>query len=230
MHKYWKVTILFLIISIICLTIRYFEPYNSAGKIYYINLDKNIPRNENMINQFKKHNIDNYERFTGINGYNMTKTEKLMFPNNCKLRPGEQGCFLSHYNLWKKLSESNYMYFVIFEDDVYFKNNINQMFKDIDKFVTKNYETIDGVIYLYHTKPDAGKPNTFTKLETTWVDQGAIAYVITNAMAEKLVDLVEDKNTPWRPIDMYPVEFFDNMYLYNPSSVTTHNFGSIIGH
>ena len=35
-------------------------------KVFYLNLDKDVDRNENMLQQFKKHDINNFERVSGV--------------------------------------------------------------------------------------------------------------------------------------------------------------------
>ena len=43
------------------------SPINKyVDRIFYINMDKDIDRNKNMLEQFAKHGITNYERFSGI--------------------------------------------------------------------------------------------------------------------------------------------------------------------
>ena len=37
---------------------------NYVDRIFYINMDKDVERNENIIKQFKKHDIWNYERIS----------------------------------------------------------------------------------------------------------------------------------------------------------------------
>ena len=37
-----------------------------VDKIFYINMDKDIERNKDILNQFKKFNITNYERIPGV--------------------------------------------------------------------------------------------------------------------------------------------------------------------
>ena len=47
-------------------------PYNNDNKdkinfpILYINLEKNKDRNENILNEFKKHNIKNFKRIDAV--------------------------------------------------------------------------------------------------------------------------------------------------------------------
>lgn len=126
---------------------------NPKSKIVYINMDKNPERNEHMISEFKNHNITNYERFKGIDGKApITEKDKSLFKKN-SLTPGEIGCFLSHYYVWKKLIDSDYDYFVVSEDDSVFANDIEKGLRDVENFIKTN-PNINYIINLSHEFED----------------------------------------------------------------------------
>lgn len=73
------------------------------SKYYYINLDHRPDRNEWMVNQFKRFNISNYERISGI-----------------KEKFGHIGCSKSHIVAIKKFIDSDEDTCIILEDDFKF--------------------------------------------------------------------------------------------------------------
>jgi GR25 family glycosyltransferase involved in LPS biosynthesis len=107
----------------------------------------------------KKEKIQNYNLF-----YNESKKVKRLFEN-----PGVHGCFLSHYNLWKKAAIENRT-ISIFEHDVEFlKSFQNKKFEDVIK-----YEGFK------QAKP--------IKAGNWW--EGARAYSITPIAATKIINWV----------------------------------------
>jgi GR25 family glycosyltransferase involved in LPS biosynthesis len=59
-------------------------------------------------------------RHTTLNDYGIFATQRQTKCKNAFLRPGVVGCFLSHYQLWKKCVELNET-IGIFEQDIEFK-------------------------------------------------------------------------------------------------------------
>lgn len=104
-------------------------------KVYYINLDKSIERKTFMENQFQKMNIP----ITRISAtYGKELDEKLLketkrkhcilahfpFPND-----GEIGICITHFKLWKFLSEQPEDFSIVLEDDALVHENF---FKDLE--------------------------------------------------------------------------------------------------
>ena len=101
--------------------------------ICYINLDKRPDKNQHMINQFKAHNIINYERVSGIDGntikaipsniiskIGMENINIINKYNGIDLTYGSIGLAITYYNLFNKIyndTDTN-KYHLIFEDDV----------------------------------------------------------------------------------------------------------------
>jgi glycosyl transferase family 25 len=95
----------------------------SSYKVYYINLEKSLERRRFMEDQFKKLNIP-ITRIPAIYGKELDsdflKKEKrkhhilahFPFPND-----GEIGICLTHFKLWKTLSEQPEEYAIVLEDD-----------------------------------------------------------------------------------------------------------------
>lgn len=102
---------------------------------YYINLDRDINRNNYMIHNLNKCEI-NATRFNAINFNKIDPNEILAsFPNisneamervNTFIKevPGSMGCYMSHILLWKKCVDEKYPYMLILEDDIIFNQYI----------------------------------------------------------------------------------------------------------
>jgi GR25 family glycosyltransferase involved in LPS biosynthesis len=101
----------------------------SIDKIFYINLDKRIDRNEHFLQECVKHNIplDKVERFAGLDGntYNFNSDEIKFFEKSdfkhlhfCKKIMGNQ---LSHYYIIEKMVKNNWNYILVFQDDIMFR-------------------------------------------------------------------------------------------------------------
>lgn len=112
-----------------------FESINDIGinsffdKIFYINLDKDIERNEKIIQELKKYNITNYERIPGT--LLETIPDKYYWRNfnlkklNNKYIKGSLGCRNSHWRIMEICMERNYQRVLILEDDIIFKEDPN---------------------------------------------------------------------------------------------------------
>ena len=72
---------------------------NNIDKVIYINLEHRIDRNEEIINEFKKMDITEYERFNAI----YTKGF------------GALGCAMSHLEILKLAKKRNYKNIIQYE-------------------------------------------------------------------------------------------------------------------
>lgn len=91
--------------------IDYFENNNRLNyKVYYINLENRLDRRKQILNEFKKCNIDNNYI------YQIVAVKKEL---------GLYGCLLSHIKTLEKAIKDNVDYAVIFEDDFIFRKKID---------------------------------------------------------------------------------------------------------
>lgn len=193
-------------------------------KTKIINLDRRTDRWETFIKIAKETDIENYERFSAVDGKELHLTPYLinLFKNNkFRWRRGIIGACLSHYTLWKELVESDIEYYLIFEDDVdlcdNFKHKLDVVIKKLkyksypllllgyttDKDYIKDiykHDTDDIIIY---------KPNTKAHI---W--GGIFAYFIHRSFAEKLINKIS-KNGFIQPADTTILEF-DDIYITTP--------------
>jgi glycosyl transferase family 25 len=96
--------------------------------IYVINLKKNTERKKYLIEEFKKHKIENYNFIEAINGNDLNSEElknKNIISNNCKLTRGEIGCSLSHYKIYEEIIKNDAEISLVLEDDVFFVDGFN---------------------------------------------------------------------------------------------------------
>lgn len=89
-------------------------------KIYYLNLDKDVERNESILKEFTKWGITNYKRISGV--VVDTLPDFLSYRNyindKTKYILGSYGCCLTHLNAIRDAKEKNYSRILIFEDDI----------------------------------------------------------------------------------------------------------------
>lgn len=106
-------------------------------KSYVINLDRNPERLAHIDQRFKELGLP-YERIAAFDGRALPKED---FESFCAARPMEgsgdsstggirkwnpasMGCFLSHYESWKRIAEGPDEYAAVFEDDIYISQSI----------------------------------------------------------------------------------------------------------
>ena len=120
------------------------------------------------------------------------------YRNGDKQKKREIGCYLSHFNLYKKIKETNYDgYTLILEDDFVIKDNIdiNTINNCIDKLKNRN-EHFDllflGNLYNVHGEnivDNIYRDDKNTPLLCTH------AYIVNNSSADKIINLTSHINT-----------------------------------
>jgi len=117
---------------------------NLFDKVYYINLDKDVDRNQHILDQFKQYNITNYQRATGI--VVDTIPDISLYRNFIhreeKYIKGQLGCRAAHLNIIKDAKVNNYKNILIFEDDIKFTIDPNVL-------LNGNYFNIQNFDLLY---------------------------------------------------------------------------------
>jgi hypothetical protein len=98
-------------------------------KILYINLAKDIDRNESMISQFKEFGITNYERVDAIEAseQNDPTIYRNFIKSDEKYIRGQIACRQSHLKAIQIGKDRGYKRILVFEDDVIFLNNPNEV-------------------------------------------------------------------------------------------------------
>lgn len=140
-------------------------------------------------------------------------------------KPGQIGCFFSHFLLWKELAEKKEIAnttdktttcFLIFEDDAEivdistFWMNLSQCITEIEQDSTRNKDAPWRFLYLYFNcyKPEPGTDDYNAKynigdnclITRSFFTYGLVGYIITQEGAKFLVDHFE-KNGLHNPVD-----------------------------
>lgn len=101
-------------------------------KIFYINMKKDVERNDYMIDQFRKFGITNYERFEAVECDEIP--EEHLWRNfnkkDEKYIKGSVGCRDSHIGILKLAKQRQYKFVMILEDDVVILTNLDNILKN----------------------------------------------------------------------------------------------------
>lgn len=103
-------------------------------KTYCINLDRRTDRWSDVLNEFKKFNINKVERVSAIDG----KTIKV---KNTNINKSEIALILTNIQIIEKAKKQNLKSILILEDDVEFTNEISNISKYFE-FLPNNWDMI----------------------------------------------------------------------------------------
>ncbi len=184
------------------------EPFDSfvdgSMKGFYINMDKNKHRDESFKKAIEKTDLNNIEvsRYSAVVGKNVNLSEWLT-PTAVKelnevehtgyrtrhyqLTRGGVGCFLSHYNLAKKLvADNSAEYYLVMEDDIHIHP---QAYSNLKRHISQAPQGWDMLLFGYIRLVEKNKiGNSWIKPRAFW---GTHGYVINKSGAGKLVQEVE---------------------------------------
>lgn len=108
---------------------------NFFDKIFYINLDRRVDRNKEIVEELKKFNID-AERFSAVD------SEIINVPSSWTGNKGSYACLQSHLEILKLSKKMNYKRILILEDDVVFNDNLNNIFSLYFNEVPENWDLL----------------------------------------------------------------------------------------
>lgn len=166
---------------------------NDDFKLYVISL-KREDRLNNIEEQQTK--IDNkIEIFDAVKGDSLDIEQLIKdgtisdsWRNGPEYKKREIGCYLSHYNIYKKILENqNSKYTIIFEDDFQIKSD--NLMKDVKKALDSINEDFD-MLYLGNHDNNKGElfKNNIYRIDFNNRLTGTHAYVINNKNIQKIVD------------------------------------------
>ena len=184
---------------------------NTIDKIFIINLDKDIERYENCKKQLVKYNINNYERFPGIDGSKLTEKERKNVTSdigNLIASPSMIGCGISHINLWKKIIREGIDKALILEDDFILKDNFIYKFDKALKHAPENYDIIFLTDNLIHNKNIKFKDINAYFYKQIFISQ-TLAYIITIEGAKKILEYI-NKITNHIDIELCLLALYNN--------------------
>ena len=111
---------------------------NYFDKIFYINLKRDVERNENVLSQLKEFNITNYERFEAIECTEIPDRSlwRNFLEEDDKYVKGSIGCRESNLAIIRLAKERKYKRILILEDDI-------MMIQDPSEIMKMNEGNID---------------------------------------------------------------------------------------
>ncbi|KAE8619650.1 hypothetical protein XENTR_v10009886 [Xenopus tropicalis] len=203
----------------------------SLDEIFLINLKHRQDRRERMKRTLYELQID-YKLVDAVYGktLNQTQVDKMgikMLPgykdpyHGRPLTRGEMGCFLSHYNIWKEISERSLEASAVFEDDlrfeIFFKRRLQTLLHDLE--VAK----LDwDLIYLGRKRMQVEEPEEpvpgVRNLVVSDYSYWTLGYLISLRGARKLLDA--EPLVKMLPVD----EFLPVMYDKHPNSNYSAHF------
>ena len=213
------------------------EQYNYQTQI--INLRRRPDRQQKIKNLLRNNEIDflNYYFYKAVDGLDLEESDeriKIFMDNDFGYRVSIIGCALSHYNLWKKLIESDKDFYLVMEDDVNgCETNFNEKLQGLTKTYQENIDNFDFMflgysMYETHRKENYERYNadkseiSVHQLNRNFYIGGFFSYFISKNGAKKMVDYI-DKNGIKHGID-YLVKVVEglNCYECQPQIVFTN--------
>ena len=206
---------------------------NGVDKVYFINLDRRLDR----LHHIYKNTGFFAQRFSAADGQKIELNEevKTLFPKTWKSRSkSEICCALSHYRLWKKLTQDkNASNYLILEDDVVFKDGFVKFWNEVfSNQIPQEYN----LIYLGGcqpwNKPDYNKvlkryndyfynikKNDFFSEDDHFWHMTTCSYIVSKTAASLMCQYVEQLGMD-RALDFFMLHFFDkNKFFSAPKSV-----------
>jgi len=223
-------------------TIRNFH-LPDPPKTFVINLKRRPDRLLNFDKNFRASASWNYNVFEAFDGKEMLKNglseeNKKIFDCAFGKKPGEIGCALSHYTLWKNLvDDKNNDKYLIFEDDVEFMNSYEWKFYCGMQKIEHGWDMIflgHHIFYEYITTHFTNgelpriEPMTNYIIPKRTSVLGTASYMISKRGARKLVDHIQSSGIHCGIDYLIQLLFPDtiNAYGFNPMINFSHYWGS----
>ncbi len=197
---------------------------NGIDEIFVINLERRKDRLIEFIDRIRNHttmSLKDITLFKAIDGKKLhpTKDIKYLF-RNCdhNYQSGISGCCLSHYDIWRNISGSNYIdKALVLEDDAMIFDGIDPV-KVWNEDIYPNYpEDCDLLLVGKSEGEDREKSyvhNIFTedgifskKFKSCMTPMGTTAYVFTKKLAQKYIELINNFGL-YRAIDGIFIDIF----------------------
>jgi glycosyl transferase family 25 len=172
-------------------------------KIFIINLEKSAARRKRMVQVMNDLKLE-YTFIEAVDGYALPEkilTEHVKVDHQFyrSFTPGEVGCFMSHLSVYKRIVDEKLPYALVFEDDVKLSPRLPGLLKNIKSEIKQG-----DVISLYtsiHEPCSFFKGNIIDKnyfYIKPYPDEriiGAVAYIITQDAAQKLLENIYPMDT-----------------------------------
>lgn len=173
-------------------------------RVFHINLDRRVDRNDNIINELNKYGIIS-NRISAIDG---SVAEIPDYWNNSK---GSYGCLISHLNIIRHAKDMKYDNILILEDDVVFNEDINLIFESYFNEVPNDWD----ILYF------SGNHNEHCGYTVDKISEKVIkckmtysthSYCINSKFYDTLISTLENSN---KPIDVTYSDMQKNYNFYS---------------
>ena len=170
-----------------------------------VNLERRTDRKENMKKIFNDNLIINYEFYNAVDGSTLELNldiYNLFKGNDFGSRKSFIGCALSHYNIWKELLNSDYNYYIVFEDDIRLTTNFRIKLNKVLSEINSNLDKYDYLLLgytqytinrnLYKDIYENNKEDiSICILNKNLYIGGTFSYIITKSGANKILNYIK---------------------------------------
>ena len=154
-------------------------------------------RKINLLEQFKKHNITNFEFIETYDRESINLVECNKFSN---IKLSEISLFYKNIDIYKKATEENIF---ILEDDAFLVDNFIEKIELYLKNLPKKWDIIFlGECCNHHVYSE---PNNF--FYPINLSRGTCLYIVNSISAKKILKIIDKENQITKPID----NWFDDM-------------------
>jgi len=169
-------------------------------KIFILHYSKLTERKINILKQFEKNNITNYEFVELYDKDSLTDSDKKLFEENFKL--SMLSLMLKHFWVYKEISEK-YDYALILEDDAILSNNFSEKLDLYMRQLPEDYDMFfigDGCNFHIESHRIVNNKYIYEKClyPTGWGGDGATrcsdSYIISKKCANKLCEYLNNLN------------------------------------
>jgi GR25 family glycosyltransferase involved in LPS biosynthesis len=157
-------------------------------KIYVLHYTKLVERKQNILKQFEKHGITDYEFITLYDKDELTEIDRSLFVNN--LSPRKISLLLKHIYTYKQIANF-YEHALILEDDAILSDDFSSRLKMYVEQIPIDYDMVflgDGC--KFHIQSDLLNPEKFIyKKEAVkeCATRCTDSYIISNKCAKTLI-------------------------------------------
>ena len=205
--------------------------------VYVVNLESNVDRINNFINQASRQNIS-IRRIHAIDGKCLTSQDLHLIRADGPwglITANEIACFLSHREAWKAISEDTFSWGVVVEDDVHISSALSTWLTDTS-WIPTDADIVKMEAYPNHKfcclKSDISiGDRTIYRMRSTLL--GAGAYLISRKICKYLVSenlqinmpvdnyLFDERSPKFKTLNSYVLEpalFIQDLFLdkHNP--------------
>lgn len=226
-----------------------------VDKVYYINLNRAVDRNQHVLNQCQKHGLptSKVQRFEAIDGssYVFTPQERAMF-RDCDyahqpFAPKIMGNQLSHYRILQDMIQHQYKHILVLQDDAILRDGFVSVLNHTVRHLPPNAEMVNLGLHAF-ASDDQFQPWDLTRDDDahhlsnqpvnayvcTWhthLNPCSLAYLVTLAGAKAMVAYF-DKNGFHKATDWNFNHYLQQKHIFYGSTrvlaTGNHHFKSSI--